>query len=293
MRFLGSEDVSRIPADVAVQAMRAVLRSHAEGEYLSPPRLSMSFGDNRVLFGAGGAPDGAIGLRVSGTAASALEHVTIAWLASGEIEAIIVGNELGARRTGAVSAVATDLLAVPGALRVGIVGSGRNGWAQVWGITGIRPISELLVYSPTPAHRREFAERARTELGLEARAVEHAREAVEEMDVVVLCTTSRVPVIEGGWVKDGAHVVSIGPKSSTSHEAPAELLERMSRVVSDAPDEIATPFSELGNLPLVSLGGLLKVPEAARLADEVSLFLYSGLGGADAAFAHAVAESTS
>jgi alanine dehydrogenase len=291
MRLLGSDDVARLRADVAVRAMQTVLRSHAEGTYLSPPRLSMGFGDNRVLFGAGGAPDGAIGLRVSGTAASPLEHVTISWLPSGEIEALIVGNELGARRTGAVSAVATDLLAVPGEVRVGILGSGRNGWAQVWGITGIRPVSQLLVYSPTDSHRRDFAERARSELGLDARAVESPREAVEEMDVVILCTTSREPVIEGAWVHDGAHVVSIGPKSSTAHEAPPELLERMSRVVSDAPDEIATPFSDLAKLPLVSLGSLLLSPESARLAGEVSLFLYSGLGGADAAFARAVAES--
>lgn len=291
MRLLGIEDVSGLSASVAVAAMREVLRAHDEGRYLSPPRLSMSFGENRVLFGAGGAPDVALGLRVSGTAASPLEHVTVTWLPSGQIDAIIVGNELGARRTGAVSAVATDVLATPGALKVGILGSGRNGWAQVWGITGVRAISELRVYSPTKEHRDGFARRATRELELDARAVRTPQAAVEGMDVVILCTTSRTPVMDGAWVQDGAHVVSIGPKSSTAHEAPAELLERMSRVVSDAPDEIAAPFSDLAGLPMVSLGGLLASPDSARLAGEVSLFLYSGLGGADAAFARALAAS--
>ena len=272
--------------------MRAALRSHAEGGYLSPPRLSMTFGESRVMFGAGGAPDGAMGLRISGTVASPLEHVTVTWLPSGEVDAIIVGNEIGARRTGAVSAVAADLLAAPGALRVGILGSGRNGWAQVWGLTGIRPSFELAIYSPNATHRTDFAERVRSELGLDAQAVGSAREAVDGMDVVILCTTSRTPVIEAAWVKDGAHVASIGAKSSRAHEAPPELLERMSRVVSDAPDEIVSPLSDLASLPLVSLGALLESHGSSRLADEVSLFLYSGLGGADAAFARAVAASS-
>jgi len=273
--------------------MRVALRSHAGGGYLSPPRLSMTFGESRVLFGAGGAPDGSMGLRISGTAASPLEHVTVTWLPSGEVEAIIVGNELGARRTGAVSAVATDLLALPGAVRVGILGSGRNGWAQVWGLAGVRLVSELLIYSPTSDHRTAFAERARNELGLDARAVGSARDAVEGADVVILCTTSRAPVMESAWVKEGAHVASIGAKSSRAHEAPAELLERMSRVVSDAPDEIASPFPDLAGLPMVALGDLLAAPESSRLPGEVSLFLYSGLGGADAAFARAVARTAS
>ena len=150
---------------------------------------------------------------------------------------------------------------------------------------------ELLIYSPTTSHRTQFAERARSELGLDARAVETAREAVEGVDVVILCTTSRTPVMESAWVKDGAYVASIGAKSSSAHEAPAELLERMSQVVSDAPDEIVSPFSDLASLPLVSLGELLTTPRSSPASGEVSLFLYSGLGGADAAFARAVADS--
>jgi hypothetical protein len=89
----------------------------------------MTFGETRVLFGAGGAPGGALGIRISGTAASPLEHVTVTWLSSGEVDAVIIANELAARRTGAVSALVADLLAAPGAVRVGILRSGRNGRA--------------------------------------------------------------------------------------------------------------------------------------------------------------------
>jgi ornithine cyclodeaminase/alanine dehydrogenase-like protein (mu-crystallin family) len=91
-------------------------------------------------------------------------------------------------------------------------------------------------------------------------------------------------------VKEGAYVASIGAKSSNAHEAPAELLERVSQVVGDAPDEIVSPFSELASRPLVSLGELLAGAESSPATGEVSLFLHSGLGGADAAFTRAVAD---
>jgi ornithine cyclodeaminase len=271
--------------------MREMLIAHANGAYLSPPRVSMMFGPERVLFSAGGNLDGAIGLRVSGTAASHLEHVAVSWLASGEIEAVILGNEIGARRTGAVAAVAADLLARPGEIRVGLIGSGRNGWAQIWALTGARPIQDLSIFSPTVEHRERFAERARIELGLSAQAVSSAKEAVVGMDVVILCTTSRNPVLEADWIQDGAHVTSIGAKTASAHEVPAQLLRRLSRAVSDALDEIDEPVTDLGEIPLVSLGTLLLAGQSRRGPEEVSLFLYAGLGASDAYFVQAVAKA--
>jgi alanine dehydrogenase len=289
MRVLTDDDARQLSPAQAVAAMREVLLAHARGEYLSPPRTSTNVGPQRVMFGAGGTSDGAIGLRVSGTAASSLEHVTLTWTASGELDAVIVGNEIGARRTGSVAAVAADLLARPGPVRVGILGSGRNGWAQVWALSGARPIVELSVFSPNPNHRQEFARRARDELDLKASAVATAREAAEDHDVIVLCTTSTRPVIEADWVRDGTHVTSVGPKSSTSHETPEALLGRLEQVVSDAPDELLSPVSDLAGVPLVSLGSLLAAGSSEHREDLVSLFLYSGLGGSDAAYGQAVA----
>ena len=269
--------------------MREMLVAYADGDFQSPPRASMRLGAQRLLVGAGASPDGALGVRVSGPAASSLEHVMICWLATGEVDAVIVGNEIGARRTGAVAAVAADTFAPGGPVEVGIVGSGRNGWAQIWGLTGVREITQLSVYSPTRDHREAFARRARDELGLAATAVGSAEEAVSGRDVVVLCTTSRVPVLESSWLKDGAHVNSIGAKTVATHEVPEQLLARMTRVFSDAPDEIDSPVSDLAGLPLVDLATMLTSSNQAHRVDDVTLFLYAGLGGADAYYAQCVA----
>ena len=42
------------------------------------------------------------------------------------------------------------------------------------------------------------------------KAVDHAGEAVVGADIIVLVTSSPTPVIENGWVKPGAHVISVG-----------------------------------------------------------------------------------
>ena len=41
-----------------------------------------------------------------------------------------------------------------------------------------------------------------------------AREAVRGADIVATCTDSMDPVIEGGWLEAGMHVVNIGPPTS-------------------------------------------------------------------------------
>lgn len=288
MRLLTDSDVRRLSPEDAVSAMREMLRSYALGTYLSPPRTSMTLGNERVLFSAGASVDGALALRVSGTAASHLEHVAASWLPSGELEAVIVGSEIGARRTGAVAAVAADLLARKGQVRVGLVGSGRNGWAQIWGLTGARTIADLAIFSPTLSHREDFAARARDELHLPAQAVGSAEAATRDMDIVILCTTSRSPVIESGWVKDGAHITSIGAKTIAAHEVPAELISRLSCAVSDAPGEIASPITDAAGVELMDLGAMLGGEPSLRGPRALSLFLYAGLGASDAYFVQAV-----
>ncbi len=288
MRILSDEDALALGPAEAVAAMREALIA-PRGASTSPRRASTTIGDTRLLFGAGGSAAHGVGLRISGPATAPLEHLTVTWRPDGEIDAIILGNEIGARRTGGSIGGAGDLLAEAGPLRVGIVGSGRNGWAQVWALTGVREVAELAIFSPTEAHRERFAARACDELGLAARAVEQPRDAVEAMDLVILCTTSREPVIDATWVRDGAHVTSIGAKSTAAHELPEELLGRVERAVSDAPDELSAPVSDLAGLPMLSLGSLLIDGAPTRRDGAVSLFFYSGLGGSDAAYGQALA----
>ena len=112
----------------------------------------------------------------------------------------MVGEELGARRTGALGAVAADVLALPEADTVAVIGTGRQAWTQLWALQAVRPLRLLRVYSPNPAHRARFAQAAGNDLGIDATAVSSAGQAVHDADLIILATRSISPVIDAADV---------------------------------------------------------------------------------------------
>ena len=56
--------------------------------------------------------------------------------------------------------------------------------------------------------------------------MEHAGEAVVGADIIVLVTSSPAPVVENGWVKPGAHVISVGACRPTQREIDPALTAR-------------------------------------------------------------------
>jgi ornithine cyclodeaminase len=67
------------------------------------------------------------------------------------------------------------------------------------------------------------------------KAVNHAGEAIVGADLIVLATSSPAPVIENGWVKPGAHVMSVGACRPNQREMDPALTAR-SRLFVDSRD---------------------------------------------------------
>jgi ornithine cyclodeaminase len=78
------------------------------------------------------------------------------------------------------------------------------------------------------------------------RAVDHAGEAVVGADVIVLVTASPTPVLESGWVKPGAHVISVGACRPTQREIDPALTARARLFV----DSRAAALVESGDVVL-------------------------------------------
>ena len=66
--------------------------------------------------------------------------------------------------------------------------------------------------------------------------VASAREAVRGADILATCTDSMYPVIEGGWIEPGMHVVNIGP-----HDLGPDAVARMDVVVRQGIDALPMP----------------------------------------------------
>lgn len=289
LRVATDEDVRGLPAATAVQTMREVLA--LRGDLLAPPRIRAELGEFDFVYTAGRLPGGASGFRVYRAGRPAGDQLTAVWAADGRLRGIVVGDELGARRTGALGGLAAEVLARPEAATVGVVGSGAQAWTQLWAINAVRDLRSLAVFSPNREHREAFALGAATQFRLEARAAESAAEAVAGADIVVLATTSRSPVIEAGDVAPGTHLTSLGPKSADAHEVPLELVAQAAIVACDSPAQAQAypePFFT-GDTGLVDLADLVRgrVPGRER-EDAITLYCSVGLAGTEVALADRV-----
>jgi thiomorpholine-carboxylate dehydrogenase len=117
--------------------------------------------------------------------------------------AVMDGRLITEMRTAAVSAVATKLLAAPGSKILTILGSGVQARSHVEELRLVRQFEEIRVWSPTSNHAERFAE----EVGAKSMSTESA---VRGSDVIVTATSSQTPILQGSWLKHGAHVNAVG-----------------------------------------------------------------------------------
>src|SRR5262249_40302403 len=119
---------------------------------------------------------------------------------TGEPLAVMDGRLITEMRTAAVSAAVTGHLAAPESRVLALIGSGVQASAHLAALSRVRSFAEVRVWSPTQGHARRFA----ADHG--ARVAPNAEAAVRDADVVVTATHARQPILQGAWLKPGAHV---------------------------------------------------------------------------------------
>lgn len=118
-------------------------------------------------------------------------------------------------------AVATSRLARHDTTTVAVLGSGRMAAASLRGVLHARPVTKVTVYSPDHTHRNDFAQRTSAELDIEVLAVDSARAAVEQADIVTCATNThfrdRANVLTASWLRPGCHVNTIARSELDAH----------------------------------------------------------------------------
>jgi alanine dehydrogenase len=298
MLVLDDADTRRLldPA-TAIAAVRESLAAHQTGRLIAPPRLLADLGGGDLLFTAGRLAGTGYGFRAYDTLPTAeSDQITVVYDdSSGRLAGAVTGEYLGAARTGAIGAVAVDVLARPDAGVLALIGSGSQAWTQAWAIRAVRPLREVRVYSRDAGHRSTFARRAADELGLPATAVADRAAALAGADIVVLATNSRTPVIEAGRAADpGTHVTTLGPKLAGAHECPVELAERADVIITDSLAQLGAYrqpfFLDAATQQRIGALGAAAAGQGQRRTspDQVTLFCSVGLAGTDVAVAAAL-----
>ncbi|WP_446039986.1 ornithine cyclodeaminase family protein [Streptomyces sp. SID1121] len=291
------EDVRALDAAAAVSAVRAALLAHHSGALHAPPRLNADLGDGSALvvtagrLRTGASTRGLYGFRAYDTVVGGEQLVAVWDGADGRLKALVHGSELGPRRTGAIGAVAVDVAANPGPVRLGIVGAGRQAWTQLWALGAVRPLEDVVVAARSAERTAAFARRAADELGVRVRAVGSVEDAVRERDVVIVATDSTTPVLDMGWIAPGTHVSTLGPKTVAGHEVPAGLPSRADVVFTDSRAQAAGyPEPHLfATERMVELGAVLAGAAPCRTAPgQITVFCSVGLAGTEVALAAAL-----
>jgi ornithine cyclodeaminase/alanine dehydrogenase len=253
-------------ADIAASSDWPLLIAGIRRAYSTPvsdealPPRTMARGDGAWLRTLSAAPPASAYMGFKLIAASP-RNGRVSYLAalfdreSTELVALLDAGRITATRTAATSALAADLLAPPGALRVAVIGSGLEARNHVLALAAIRPLEAVAVYSPTATRRTALAELIERELGVTATAAESAEQAVGGAGLVIAAARSRdeSPTLHGAWLQAGATVVSIGSTLPEQHEVDTEVIARAALIVADVPDEVA---EETGDMLDAAAAGL-------------------------------------
>ena len=151
----------------------------------------------------------------------------------GRLLAIMAGDELNGFRTAAPGGLAARLLAPDGVRTLAMLGSGRQARAFLPAMKHALPTLERVrVYSPTPAHREDYARAMTQAHEVVVEAVADPRTAVEGADVILVVSSADQPVLATDWVQPHALIVSI-----SGGQLPPDLITR-SRLTVSARDEV-------------------------------------------------------
>jgi ornithine cyclodeaminase/alanine dehydrogenase-like protein (mu-crystallin family) len=252
---------------------------------------------------------------------------------TGALQGLLDGRYITEARTAAVSAVSSRLLARKTAASLAIIGSGVQARSHLDALSRVHALRQVTVWSPQKAHRDQFVEWATSATGcasdahpmhirstsdghpmtvgstsddhrmpIGCTAADHAGEAVVGADIIVLVTSSPTPVLEDGWVKPGAHVISVGACRPNQREMDPALVARARLFV----DSRAAALVESGDVVLgmherrfgadhivAELGELVAGTPGRRSDTEVTIFKSLGLAvedvtAADLAYRRAV-----
>jgi ornithine cyclodeaminase len=271
LRFYAADEV-HAALDYALLA-DALARAFAAGAQV-PVRHAHRLGAADALLLMPAWSDAALGVKLvtvmPGNAARGAGTVQAIYVlldrATGEPRALLDGEALTLRRTGAASALAARYLARDDAQNLLVVGAGRLAPHLACAHFALRPqLRRVFVWARDPARAQTTAQSLR-DLGLPAQAVEHLEPAVREAHIVSCATTATAPVVHGGWLEPGTHLDLVGGFTPAMREVDDVAAARARIFV----DTYAGALSEAGDLlaPLAS-GAIGRASVLAELAELV------------------------
>ncbi|PBB51908.1 MULTISPECIES: ornithine cyclodeaminase family protein [Mesorhizobium] len=138
--------------------------------------------------------------------------------ADGQFTAALDGDALTARRTAAASALAADYLARKDVQTLFVVGTGQLALSVAQAHASVRAYTRVLIWGRSGEKARSLAA-ALVGRGLPAENCEDIESGCRLADVISSVTASTMPIIRGGWLREGSHLDLIGAFKADMRES--------------------------------------------------------------------------
>jgi len=220
--------------------------------------------------------------------------VLLADAGNGRPLALLDSLEITLQRTGAATAVAARHLARRDARTATICGCGAQAPLQLAALRHELDLRRVFAWDIDAAAARAFAVRMQAESGLPVEPVTALSEVTRASDVIVTCTSARVPFLGLDDVSPGCFVAAVGADNPAKSEIKPELMARATVIV-DLLDQAVV----MGDLHHAVAAGVTRVDDVAaelgqvvagirpgrQAPDQIIVFDSSGTGVQDVAAA--------
>jgi len=304
--ILSQEEVkSCLPMSEAIKAVREAYITFAEGRVKMPPvmHLDVQKYNGEVDIKSGCAEDfGVIETKIASGfydnpkigLPSTMAVIVLMDIKTSVPLAIMDGTYITAVRTGAAGAVAASALARKNSKTVGVIGAGTQARMQVLALNETFTLDKVKVYSRTEESRKKYADEMSERLGINVQAVDDARKAVVDTDIVVTVTPSTKAIVMDEWIESGMHINAFGADGPGKQELDPRIMKR-AKIVVDSLGQCKV----IGELQHALAQGLIKESDVyAEIGeilagkkkgrerdDEITLFDSTGLAVQDIATA--------
>jgi ornithine cyclodeaminase len=282
--YISKEEVAQyLSMEKCIALMEEAFTALANGRALQPLRSLMWLPDKTGLLGmmpAYSADKKMMGIKVisafSGNKKFGLSSHQGAVLLFdsiyGQPLAIVDGDEITAIRTAAVSGLATKLLGRVESSNLAILGSGTQAQQHVEAMLYVRKINSIKVWSRDYANAAEFAKQVAAKHNINTVAVNDAKDAVTGADIICTTTGSSNPVVQGDWIKKGAHINAVGSCTPNTRELDTAAIVN-SKLYTDKYESI---FKEAGDFIIPKSEGVINDGHVKGELGEVLLGIKKG-----------------
>ncbi len=124
---------------------------------------------------------------------------------TGEVKAILDGDELTARRTACASALASSYLSRTNSTSMLMMGAGKIAIHLIKAHAAVRELKEIYIWARRSEQAEKLARQLSQELSVDVFAVNEPEKYAYMCDIISCATLSNNPILKGKWLNNELH----------------------------------------------------------------------------------------